>query len=438
MSIRSLKWILIVEMALSSLYIAMTRGVFLVYLAEKGLDLAGVALVSLGSGVLSTVIGVATFKRPELLSRKFKLKLISAHGLERLTWIPLGLIDDILLLTVVYAIYSVFQAITSLSMNLVIFGSFNEEEVRDVVAKRVASGAAASIIGLGLATALLGFLEGYGKYHALFLLGSGVGLLSTALTMTQNLSHLEGLRFPCVVEERGRIFAASTFQLALSASGALFSMAWTPFLIHSLGYPAYLAAAMGLVGTASSVFGAPFWRHLHPRKYRIALLLNAVIPILVILSSAPWFQLSLSAMAAFSFSGASLLGTYLFARYNRWLGAIRSSALALAVGGLAQLVASGLGLLLDSLFSEAFAITTALKFTALAMTALVIPEVAIVPPHIARAYANAAYGVTLMGYRVSVAITKETLITVLRILALTFTLLTLYVIYRTLSLLLIW
>jgi len=438
MTFRSLKWVLVAEMALGSLYVAMTRGVFLVYLAEKGLDLAGIALVSLGSGVLFTAIGVTVFKRPGVLSKKFKLKLISAHGLERLTWVPLGLADDVLLLTVFYTIYSTFQAIASLGMSLVIFGSFDEEEIRDVVARRVASGAAASILGRGLVTALLGFLEGYGKYHALFLLGSGAGLLSTALMMTQDLSHLESLQIPRVVEERGRIFAASTFQLALLASGALFSMAWTPFLMQGLGYPAYLAAAMGLVGTASSVFGVPFWRHISPKKYKVALLINSAVPLSVILSGAAWFQLSLSAISAFSFSGASLLGTYLFAKYNRWLGAVRSSALALSVGGMAQLVASGLGMLLDSLFGHAFAIAAALKLSAFALTALMIPEVALVPPHLARAYANAAYGATLMGYRVSVAITKETLFAVLRMLALTFTLLTLYVIYRTLSLLLLW
>jgi len=135
-------------------------------------------------------------------------------------------------------------------------------------------------------------------------------------------------------------------------------------------------------------------------------------------------------VAASTFSGAGLLATYLFARYSRWLGPVRSSALTLAVSGLGQLTASALGAALDGMYEVAFLLSSLAKASALATTMLLVPEVSSVPPHVARAYANAAYGITLMGFRVSLAVTRETLAAALRLVALTLALLTLYVIYR--------
>jgi len=427
---RSLKWILLAEMALSSVYMALTRSVFLIYLADLGLNLAGISYVSVWGGALALLVGTLAYKRPRSLSREVKSKLVLSHLLERLCWIPIALGRSVDVVALAYAAYSAFQALTTLGMNLVIFGSFDEEGVQDVVAGRISSGAAASLVGMILATGLLSLLEGPGKFEVIFTLGSGLGLLSTGLLSTQDLSHLEGVEPPERVREEERIFAASAYQLALASSGALFSMSWIPYLIHVASYPDYLVAAMTLVGTATSIFGAPVWRHVNPKRCKVGVLINALTPALVPISTLPAIQFGLYATAAFSFNAASLLGTYLFARYNRWLGSVRSSALSLAISGAAQLGASGVGLLMGPRFGLAFAAASALKFTALALSAFIVPEVAVVPPHIAKAYANSAYGATLMGYRISVAITRETLAAALRMMALTLALLTLYIIYR--------
>ncbi|MDK2465149.1 MAG: hypothetical protein QI223_10310 [Candidatus Korarchaeota archaeon] len=433
---RSLKWVLLAEMALSALYMALTRSVFLIYLADLGLNLSGVSYVSIWGGALTLSVGAYAYRRPRAISRRVRLKLLASHLLERICWIPIALGKTVVVVAAAYSAYSAFQALTTLGMNLVIFGSFDEEGVQDVVAGRISSGAAASIVGMILSTGLLSLLKGPEKFEVIFFLGSGLGVLSTGLLATQDLSHLEGIKVPERVREGERIFAASAYQLALASSGALFSMSWIPYLIRVVNYPDYLVAAMTLVGTATSMFGAPIWRRIDPRRYKLGVLINAMTPVLVPLSPLPVVQFGLYAAAAFSFNAASLLGTYLFAKYNRWLGSVRSSALTLAISGAAQLGASGLGLFLGSSFELAFALAAALKFAALALSALIVPEVAVVPPHLAKAYANAAYGATLMGYRVSVAITRETLVATLRMIALTLALLTLYIIYRIAALLL--
>jgi len=426
----SLKWSLVAEMGLSSFYSALTRGIFLVYLSELGLDLAGISAVSAGGGALSLLVGALAFKSPGVLSSRVREKLLLVHALERVCWMPMALAGDPAVLAILFSAQSASQALSSLCMHVVMYGSFGEDEVRDVVAGRISAGAASSIVGLSLATALLSLLEGPEKYEVIFLLGAGIGLLSTVLMSLQDLSHLEGLPQPDGVEEGGRVFAASAYQLLLSSSGVLLSMSWIPFLKHVAGYEDYSIAAMGLVGTAASLVSAPLWRSLSPRACRAAVALNSVVPLLIPFWTSALLQYPLQGLAASTFSGASLLATYLFARYSRWLGPVRSSALTLAVSGLGQLTASSLGAALDGMYEVAFVLSSAAKASALATTMLLVPEVSYVPPHVARAYANAAYGITLMGFRVSLAVTRETLAAALRLVALTLALLTLYVIYR--------
>jgi len=66
----------------------------------------------------------------------------------------------------------------------------------------------------------------------------------------------------------------------------------------------------------------------------------------------------------------------------------------------------------------------------LALAILTIPEVAVVPEPLARTYSLVLYRSSLFGYRVAIEISKETIFTIFRIIALTIVFSALYLIYR--------
>ena len=117
----SLRWSLVAEMGLSSFYSALTRGMFLVYLSDLGMDLAGISAVSAGGGALSLLVGALAFKSPGALSRRVREKLLAVHALERVCWMPMAIAGDPALLTVLFSVQSASQALSSLCMHVVLY-----------------------------------------------------------------------------------------------------------------------------------------------------------------------------------------------------------------------------------------------------------------------------------------------------------------------------
>ncbi len=430
-----LKLLLVLEMFFAGFYLPMTAGIFVVYLSWLGYGVESLSTVFLASSLLPALMGYLFLKRPSLVSRRVRAKLLVAHAGERLSWLLVPLVKDPGLIAAIYMAKSVCSVVIGVMLNLVIYASFDEEGVRDVTAKRSSVGAATSIVGHALATLLLAVLPPGYKYLLTFYLGAGIGLVSTAVMAIPDLSHLEGIEVPGEVRGVEEVYSTSLFQLLLTTAMSLLGIAWTPYLINVLGYPDYLATLMSLVGTATSIFASLFWRSRSYGAYRYSLAMQATVPVLILALASPEAQLALAAYNAFTGTGAGFLGSFLFAEYTMRVGAVRTSAILVTLSNLGLVLASIVGMSLGGDYVLALAAVSVASLGALAVAYLTIPQVALVPESAARSYALVLYRTSLTGYRLSVEYSRETVVTTLRLLALTASLMTLYVIYRTLAIL---
>jgi hypothetical protein len=105
------------------------------------------------------------------------------------------------------------------------------------------------------------------------------------------------------------------------------------------------------------------------------------------------------------------------------------------IGNLAQLASAPIGMFLGSNFVLAFTVLFLTKASATFLAMVFIPEVAVLREDVARTYSRILYRNSIVGYRVAVEVSRETVLGVFRILALSLILTTLYLIYRTLLLL---
>jgi len=427
-----LKLALILEALLAYIYVSLTNGVFLAYLASLGYDTGAMSFVVLISSFPAAIIGFFFFKRPALLSSASKRTLVLSHACERLTWLAVPFLRSLPGLIMIYAVKNLFSVLISLQLNDIIFGCFDEEGVREVTSKRSSLASLSSILGYFLATVFLSNRE-TGFYYS-FIYGSLTGLASTAIISLPKISVPKVT--PPVIRGVGRIYTVSLFQVLYVASSSLLSILWVAVLIKGLNLESYWVSMIGLVGTAVSIFASLFWGKAGFRHYRLSLAFDSLTPVLVLAMRNPLLHLGISAYSSFFSTASGFLGGFLYARYLNELGSTRASSLLIMLGGIGQL----LGTLIGSFGKEYYlllAVSVALlKVGTLLVAFLTIPEVAMVPEEVARNYANTLYSVSLTGYRVSLEISKEALVTTLRIVALTFSLLILYVIYRVIVILL--
>jgi hypothetical protein len=427
-----LKWILILEAMFAGAYKSLTRGLFVIYLVFIGYRIEGISFVVFASATASMLIGIFLYKRPSFIVNRVKLKLTGFHALERIMWLLIPLTTSSLLISVLYSAYMVFSSFISTFLAFAMYGSLTEDDIRDVTAKRSAANGISSILGFASGVFPLALLPAEDKFAYIFPLGSLLGLMSTFLILFLNLSHLEGASFPKVTEQPEKIFSASSFFVILLASGNLLGIVWAPYVMNHLKGPDFLAASMSLFGTLSSIVASLFWRRKAFKTLRVGLALNTLGPLLIWATPWPAFHVPINAYTAFTYTGANFLGTFLFANYNRWFGAVKSSVLLVILGNAAQLVAAPLGMLAKENYLIAFSLVFAIKAAAAVLAVITITEVAVVPEDVARTYSRGLYSNSIMGYRIAVEISRETIINTLRLLAFSLVIVALYLIYRVL------
>ncbi|MEM0095883.1 MAG: hypothetical protein QW660_04530, partial [Candidatus Bathyarchaeia archaeon] len=427
-----LRWILIFEALFAGVYVSLTRGLFVIYLASLRQSVEEISFVVLASSTASFVVGVLIYKKPSFITRDVKLKLVFFHALERVIWLLMPLTATGLLIFLLYATCLVSSSIISIFLAFAIYGSLDEDMIRDVTAKRSAANGISSILGFALGVFLLAFLTSEAKFSYIFPFGALLGLISTLLLGFLDLSHLEGKQFPKATEQPEKIFSTSTFFVILMASSNLMGLIWAPYVMNYLGGPDFLAASMNLAGTISSVAASLYWRKRTFKTLRISLALNTLGPAIILATPWPHIHPAINVYTSFTFTGANFLGTFLFARYNKWFGAVKSSVLLAVLGSLAQLTAASMGMFAKQNFMVGFSMALAVKAAATVIALIIIPEVAVVPEDVARTYSQVLYNTSLTGYRMSVEISKETILTTLRLLALSLVIVALYLIYRVL------
>ena len=99
------------------------------------------------------------------------------------------------------------------------------------------------------------------------------------------------------------------------------------------------------------------------------------------------------------------------------------------------MMAAPIGIIAREDYSLTFSVTFAVLIASVLLSLVTVPEVAIVSEDTARTYSFVLYRSSVTGYRTTVEISKETVITTLRLLAATLVFIMLYVIYRLLSIL---
>jgi hypothetical protein len=432
MALLKLKWILIIEAMFAGAYISLTKGLFVIFLVSLGFNIEIISFVVLVSATLSVLFGLLLYRWPFFITSKVKLKLTVFHALERAIWLAIPLTRDSILISAFYSLYMIFSSFISTFLAFAIYGSLSEGDIRDVTAKRSALGGISSILGFALGVFLLAFLPGGEKFTYIFSLGTFLGFISTFLILFLNLSHLEGASIPRIIEQPEKIFSASSFFVVLLTSSNLLGIFWTPYIMNYLNGPDFLAASMSLVGTVSSIIASLAWRKRTLKSLRLGLALNSLGPILIWATRWPVLHVPLSAYTSFTYTGANFLGIVLFANYKRWFGAVRSSVLLVILGNIAQLLAAPIGIFTKESYLLAFSLVFLIKIASTLLAVMTIPEIAVVPEDVARTYSRVLFTNSVMGYRMGVEISKESILTTLRLLAFSIVALTLYLIYRVL------
>ncbi|MBC7131231.1 hypothetical protein H5T51_08510 [Candidatus Bathyarchaeota archaeon] len=433
----SFKWILIFEALFAGIYISLTKGLFVIYLTSIGQSVEQISFVVLISSFASLLIGLIMYRNPSFITRRVKPKLVTVHALERFTWMLMPLTTNIMAISALYSTYMVLSFLISTFIAFSIYGSLAESSIREVTAKRTAANGLSSILGFVLGVFLLALLPAETKFAYIFTLGALVGLLSTILIVFIDLSHLEGVEFPKTIEQPEKIFSTSTFLIILMSASNLLGIIWTPYVMNYLGGPDYLAASMNLAGTLASVTASIYWRNKSFKALRSGLALNALGPAIILAAPWPLAHVPISVYTSFTYTGANFLGVFLFANYNRWFGAVRSGILLGILGNLAQLIAAFLGFFARENFTLALLAVLAIKILAFVAVAFTVPEAAVVPEYVARSYSQILYNSSLTGYRLSIEISKETILTIFRLLALSLVITALVIIYRILWLMMV-
>ena len=426
----SLKLLLVLEISFAGIYLALTRNLLVIYLASQGFDISEISLMLAASTILSSALSVILYKYPRFLTSHVKAKFMIFHASERIFWIPMIVFKEMAAISFFYAVVNLSSTVLGSFMNLLIYSSFDEAGVRDVTSKRTAAYNATNIIGSIAAIVLLAALPAGDKFAVIFTLGSLIGLLSTLMLLFMDMRHLEGAEIPKAVESPEQMFSISSFFLAFLISSNLLGIFWAPYLMNVLHAPDYVAAGMNFAATISSILGSLAWAKRSLKTFRIALGLSALTPLAAFLIPIPLAHIGISAFNGFAGTGAGFLGNFLFARYLRKFGAVRSSIMMSLLSNLSQLLAIPFGIFFGHMYLVLFLSVVALILASMSLAFLTIPEVAVVPEHSARTYSYILYTSSLMGYSIAVETTKETVITSLRLLAFSLALILVYVIYR--------
>jgi hypothetical protein len=431
-----LRLVLVAESATAGFYLAITRGLAPIVMAAAGLSIREIMLVTmLGyAAVLLTLRLLA----PKGI-RRLRTSLLLVHGSERVVWslIPVASTLGTVFIIPVYALALTLASLSGLMITTVIYSGFDEQEARRVIASRSAASAASNIVGQLVAVTVLAASKSYMKFLYLYVLGSGVGLLATAiLAAAQQLLPSEARAKERKLEPDTEEAVSSTlflFIVLYMAAGAVLATAWAPYLMKSLHAPDYVAASLGLVQMVTSIAASMYWARVPYPMYKSAVIILPLVPVAVAIVTSPPLHLGIAALYAFAATGANLLVGFTYAQLSKRLGAFESSLRAAEAGAAAQIVGLGTALSIMGLGPWAGFIVAALyaaSAAAIALTAL--PEIALVSPEQALVHARRIYVVTNAAFGFVVVYSRRTVIATLRLLALFLAILILVFTYRVL------
>jgi hypothetical protein len=425
-----LKIYLISEIAFYGLYIVMTRNLFILYLVSIGMDIFNISTIILLSTLASTLVSLIIYKYPITFVIKIKEKHLFFHVLEKLVFIPIPYFQDFLVITLCYGLANISSIFASVYVNLIIYGSFGEGDIKDITAKRNIALNITNVLGYLLTIFLIYSLPPSIKFQVLFTLGGLLGALSTISILTIRIKNIKDMKMFEQISKPEQMFSTSSFFITLLTSANLLGLVWTPFLVNVLNSPDYIVVAVNFAGSIASIISSIIWVKTPFKKLRYSLGLASLTPILSMMTPYPLLHIGISAYGGFTFTGANFLGNFLFAKYKTWLGVLRVSILLTIIANISQLLATPFGLIFQNDYTILFITSAVIRLLSVGIAYLTIVEVAVVPEEYARTYSQLLYSNSIIGYLVIVDTVRESIILGLKIAAIATVLLILYVLYR--------
>ena len=422
------------EALIAGFYIAVTRSITPILLIASGYRLEDILLVNGFAGLFSLVIGLALYKYG---SRKIsKLKLLIVHVLERTMWFTIPfMVGNKVLLTLVYGLAVASTLPTSIYMQSTILSSFNNMEYRRIVSVRTALASFSSILGHVFVVLTLATLSGQGKYLGLYETAFGIGILSSIIVA---LTPKNVFKNSATMVRNGgleaEVKATNTFILlvAILSSYMLLNMAWTPRIMYDLKAPDYIAASIGFAQTVAAIGSSFFWANRNSRTYRYALIMLASMPLLVYTTLEPKFHIALALTYGFSIVGVNLYAARMYSGLVGEIGVFRAGLLLASTNSFALTLASIVGYSVSASPSMVFTASAILGIAGLTIALTGFPEFAIIPKNYVQLYSKIMYQTGVSSYNLAVCAVSESAKASLRIVGLSFTLILLFIIYRTL------
>jgi len=425
----------VLEALVAGFYVAITRGLAPIFFAIYGMDLAEILKINFVAHLVALVFAWVFYTlREVMLGGGLKLKLLLLHGFERLVWgsIPFVALYHPDLLYAVYSLAVVSTAPVGIMINVALNSSLDVDTVKRAQVYRTALGSVSTVVGQLVSIIVVASIEGAGKYVLLYAIAMGVGLVSTAVLSAASIGGFtpresgeeEGV-------EAAKASTAFLFLTLIIASGAVLGVSWGPYLVSSLGAEEYIAVALGLAQTVTSVGASVFWTSRSYRVYRYAVAILPAVPLAITFARAPLLHIAIAALYSFANVGANLLASFIFAEAAKRYSIDKASAMLGSAFILAQVVGVGVAYLASAHGAHAlFAVSSVFAGLSLAIAFLAIPEVAVAPPHLALIYAAQIHSSATTAYNLAISTARGYAILSAKILAFALALAILYTAFR--------
>ena len=417
-------------MVFYGLYVVMTRNIFILYLVSIGMEILEISIIILLSTLASTIVSLVIYKHTRIFLIKIREKSLFFHALEKLIFIPMAYLSNPIAIILCYSIANISSIFSSIYVNLIIYGSFEEADIKDITAKRTIALNVVNVLGYILTIFLMYTLPANMKFQVIFTLGGLLGVFSTISILTVKIENVDTIKMFSQISKPEQLFSTSSFFITLLTSANLLGLVWTPFLVNMLNSPDYIVVAVNFAGSIAGIISSTLWAKTSFKKLRYSLGLASATPVLAMTAPSPLLHIAISAYGGFTFTGANFLGNFLFARYKSWLGVLRVSILLTVIANVSQLLATPFGLIFQNNYSMLFIMSTFIRLLSVAIAYFTITEVAIVPEEYARTYSQLLYTNSISGYIVIVDTIRESTILGLKLLAISIAILILYILYR--------
>ena len=436
--VRTLVAYLSLEALIANFYIVITRSLTPILLISVGFSIRDILLLNIVAYGAALITAYYLHEHTDILKSSVKPKLLAVHSLERVVWglIPVTAILAPELIYINYVAAVTLTVPTSSLMSTVIFTRLSNSELRRLLSRRGALGAVSNVIGQVTAVIALMSTTAVSKYIYLYLIAMSVGLVSTlviALTPIPARVSRYSESKPQVIEEANiKVVNVFLFLSSLLASGAIIGAVWGPYIMKYLKAPDYLAASLGLVQTMSVMGSSIFWGERPYSTYKLAILANSLVPLLIILAPRPELHLVVAALYAFSYTGSNFLASLIYGEVSKNFDVGKTATTLAAANSLAQILGLGAALIISQNTSLMFVAAAALSVTATAIAFTAIPETAIPRENYVRVYSRVLYNVSLSGYNFTLFTLRSTALMAVKLIGLAAVLLILYIIYRVL------